>query len=187
MTELLKHPQAMKKLQAEVGRTTQSNPTQPAHNRGRSRPNALSKSRDQGDSTPPPSGSPSRASGVDQRRPSNGLRRCGRDTRVVINAWSIGRDPASWDEPEEFWPKRFSNGLVDFRGQDFELIPFGAGRRGCPGIQFATAVDELAIANLVHKLDFALPNGVELDVKKVAGLTVHQKLPLLLVANSWSC
>ncbi|KAG5522984.1 hypothetical protein RHGRI_034955 [Rhododendron griersonianum] len=90
-------------------------------------------------------------------------------TRLLVNAWAIGQDPASWDEPEEFRPERFLNGRsIDFRGHDFELIPFGAGRRGCPGIQFAAVVDELAVANLVHKFDFALPNGVELDVSEVA-------------------
>ncbi|KAL6198779.1 hypothetical protein ACLB2K_028568 [Fragaria x ananassa] len=80
-------------------------------------------------------------------------------TMVIVNAWTIGRDPSLWDEPEEFQPERFINSSVDFRGQDFRLIPFGAGRRGCPGVIFATTTNELVLANLVHKFEWALPNG----------------------------
>ncbi|KAH6809411.1 hypothetical protein C2S51_027194 [Perilla frutescens var. frutescens] len=107
-------------------------------------------------------------------------------TRVVINAWAIGRDPLLWEKPEEFHPERFLDTSIDFRGLHFELIPFGAGRRGCPGIAFAVAVDELALAKMVHSFDFGLPNGArveELDMSEVNGLSVHKKNPLLVVAT----
>ncbi|KAJ6375459.1 hypothetical protein OIU77_000443 [Salix suchowensis] len=68
-------------------------------------------------------------------------------TMVMINAWAIGRDPTTWDQPKEYRPERFLNSSVDFRGNDFQLIPFGAGRRGCPGISFAMAANELVLAN----------------------------------------
>lgn len=108
-------------------------------------------------------------------------------TQVLINAWAIGRDPSLWDKPQEFRPERFVNSPIDFRGLHFEFIPFGAGRRGCPGIQFALVVNELALANLVHKFDFALPGGdrmEDLDMTEVSGITVHKKSPLFVVASS---
>ncbi|XP_058193852.1 psoralen synthase-like [Rhododendron vialii] len=104
-------------------------------------------------------------------------------TRVVTNAWTIGRDPSSWNEPEEFMPERFLNSLVDFRGHDFELISLGAGERGCPGIQFSAVVNELALANLVHKFDFAVPDGVEFHMSEAAGFSVRKMHPLLVIAT----
>ncbi|KAK6123575.1 hypothetical protein DH2020_042682 [Rehmannia glutinosa] len=107
-------------------------------------------------------------------------------TRVLINAWAIARDSSLWENPEEFRPERFLDSSIDFKGLHFELIPFGTGRRGCPGIAFAVAVDELALAKLVHKFNFALPNGrrgEDLEMSETTGLTVHKKLPLLVVAT----
>ncbi|KAG5522988.1 hypothetical protein RHGRI_034959 [Rhododendron griersonianum] len=184
MTELLKHTQAMKKLQAEVRVIAQSN--QPVTEDDLDQMPYLKAVIKETLRLHPPSPI------LVPRESTKDVQVMGYDiaagTRVVVNAWAIGRDPASWDEPEEFRPERFLNGhSIDFRGQDFELIPFGAGRRGCPGIQFAVAVDELAVANLVHKFDFALPDGVELDVSEDVGINVHKKLPLLLVATPWSC
>ena len=106
---------------------------------------------------------------------------------VITNAWAIHRDPASWDEPEKFMPERFIDSSIDFRGQDFELIPFGAGRRMCPGIMFATANNELVLANLMHKFDWMLPGGAKgetLDMTECTGLTTHRKIPLLATATS---
>nr|POE52794.1 cytochrome p450 71b29 [Quercus suber] len=69
-------------------------------------------------------------------------------TRVLINVFTIQRDPKIWDRPEEFVPDRFQDNQVDFKGLDFELIPFGGGRRGCPGMSFGVAIAEYVIANL---------------------------------------
>lgn len=80
-------------------------------------------------------------------------------TQVLINAWAIGRDPLSWEDPEEMRPERFFNSSVDFKGQDLELIPFGGGQRGCLGTLFAANANELALANVVHWFDFSLPEG----------------------------
>lgn len=107
-------------------------------------------------------------------------------TAVIINAWAIHRDPAFWDEPEKFNPERFMNSPTDFRGQDFQLIPFGGGRRICPGISFAIANNELVLANLVNKFDWTLPGGAKpesLDTDECTGLTIHRKTPLFVVAT----
>ncbi|KAI7724413.1 hypothetical protein M8C21_016864 [Ambrosia artemisiifolia] len=107
-------------------------------------------------------------------------------TRVAINAWAIGRDPAKWEDPEEFRPERFLNSSFDYKGSRFEFIPFGAGRRGCPGIQFANTLIKLALANVVYKFDLALPRGEicgNMDMSETAALTVHKLNHLLLVAT----
>ncbi|KAM1788834.1 hypothetical protein ACFX11_039070 [Malus domestica] len=107
-------------------------------------------------------------------------------TMVIINAWTIGRDPSLWDEPEEFKPERFLNSSVDFKGHDFELIPFGAGRRGCPGSLFAMATNEIVLANLVHKFDWTLPDGAraeDLSMTECTGIVIHRKVPLVVMAT----
>ena len=106
-------------------------------------------------------------------------------TRVFVNAWAIQRDPAVWERPEEFLPERFKDNPVDFRGQDFEFLPFGGGRRGCPGLTFAVASIEYVIANLLCWYDWGMPtasvDGKDLDMSEVNGLTVPKKIPLHLL------
>ncbi|XP_021863493.1 cytochrome P450 736A117 [Spinacia oleracea] len=107
-------------------------------------------------------------------------------TCVMINAWAIQRDPLTWEEPEEFFPERFLNSEIDFRGQDFELIPFGGGRRICPAISFAMTNNEFVLANLMLKFKWTFPGGVNgetLDICEGSGLTIHKKTPLLVVAT----
>jgi cytochrome P450 len=78
-------------------------------------------------------------------------------TVVFINVWGIGRDPALWDAPEEFRPERFLESKIDMRGQDFQLLPFGSGRRMCPGFNLALKVVALGLANLLHGFEWKLP------------------------------
>ncbi|KAK6148262.1 hypothetical protein DH2020_019174 [Rehmannia glutinosa] len=106
------------------------------------------------------------------------------ETMVLINAWAINRDPNCWDEPEKFMAERFLNSSVDYKGIDFQFIPFGAGRRICPGLGFAAATIEHTLANLIHKFDWALPDGAkgeDLDATEQPGFTIGKKEPLLVV------
>ncbi|XP_049396242.1 cytochrome P450 71A4-like [Solanum stenotomum] len=107
-------------------------------------------------------------------------------TQAIINVWAIGREPLLWENPEEFRPERLLNCDIDVKGLNFELIPFGAGRRGCPGSSFGNAVIELALARLVHKFNFALPKEEYLDMTECTGITTRRKSPLLVVATPCS-
>lgn len=108
--------------------------------------------------------------------------------RVLINIWAIGRDARYWDDAEAFVPERFLDGGgaadVSFRGNDFQYLPFGAGRRMCPGMNFGLATVELMLSNLMHRFDWELPEGKagrDIDMSEVFGLVVHRKKKLLVV------
>uniref|UniRef100_A0A0E0P3Y1 4-hydroxyphenylacetaldehyde oxime monooxygenase n=1 Tax=Oryza rufipogon TaxID=4529 RepID=A0A0E0P3Y1_ORYRU len=109
-------------------------------------------------------------------------------TRVMVNAWAIGRDAARWEEAEVFDPDRFEAKRVEFNGGHFELLPFGSGRRICPGIAMGAANVEFTLANLLHCFDWALPVGMapeELSMEESGGLVFHRKAPLVLVPTRY--
>ncbi|KAL3623509.1 hypothetical protein CASFOL_032325 [Castilleja foliolosa] len=109
-------------------------------------------------------------------------------TLVYINAWAIARDPEYWDNPNEFQPERFLNENVDIVGQDFQVIPFGSGRRGCPGISMGLATVEIAVANLLYTFEWEMPPGMsneDIDTEVLPGITMHRKNPLCLVPKKY--
>jgi cytochrome P450 len=104
-------------------------------------------------------------------------------TRFIINGWDIGRDPDVWERPDEFMPERFIGSNVDYKGLHFGLIPFGVGRRTCPGIGFAEATISFALASLLYYFDSDLPNemkGKMFDMSEINGLVVRKKLNFIL-------
>lgn len=112
------------------------------------------------------------------------------ETLVQINVWAIGRDPRYWKKAEEFFPERFIDNTVDFKGQDFEFLPFGSGRRGCPGVYMGTVTSELLLANLLYCFDWELPGGMkesDFNMEELGGhcLTLTKKTPLLLVPKKY--
>ncbi|KAK6266609.1 hypothetical protein QUC31_017447 [Theobroma cacao] len=105
-------------------------------------------------------------------------------SKVIVNAWAIGRDSRYWKDAEKFNPERFLDSPIDFRGTHFEYIPFGAGRRICPGISFALPNIELPLAQLLYHFDWKLPNGSnceDLDMTECFGITVRRKNDLFLI------
>lgn len=107
-------------------------------------------------------------------------------TRLFVNVWAIGRDPQHWVNPLEFKPDRFlgeeGRSQMDFRGQHFELLPFGSGRRGCPGISLAVQVIQTSLAAMIQCFDWEVEGGKgRVDMEEGLGLTLPMAHPLLCV------
>lgn len=110
-----------------------------------------------------------------------------KNTRIMINMWAIGRDPKVWFNAEDFYPERFVDKDVDYRGLDFEFIPFGSGRRGCPGIHLGLITVKLVVAQLVHCFSWEIPWGQDpndLDMSEKFGLSLPRAKNLFAVPAS---
>ncbi|KAK9989028.1 hypothetical protein SO802_029267 [Lithocarpus litseifolius] len=101
-------------------------------------------------------------------------------TRLIVDILKLHRDPNVWVDPSEFRPERFltTQKDVDVRGQNFELIPFGSGRRMCPGISFALQVMQLTLATLLHTFEISSPSNEPVDMTEKGGLTNQKATPL---------
>ncbi|KAL1540392.1 unspecific monooxygenase [Salvia divinorum] len=98
-----------------------------------------------------------------------------RGARILVNVWAIGRDPSVWPDPESFVPERFVGGSIDYKGQDFRLIPFGSGRRICPVLPLAHLMVHLMVASMIHGFDW---EAKDVDMDDVFGLSLHKARPL---------
>ncbi|PIN04155.1 Cytochrome P450 CYP2 subfamily [Handroanthus impetiginosus] len=109
-------------------------------------------------------------------------------TMVYINAWGVARDPEYWENPDEFLPERFLNNNIDIKGQHFGAIPFGSGRRICPGMAMGIANVELIVANLLYSFDWEFPPGTraeDVNTDVLPGITMHKKDELFLVPKKY--
>ncbi|CAI0456053.1 unnamed protein product [Linum tenue] len=109
-------------------------------------------------------------------------------TRVFVNLWAIGRDPRHWTQPEVFEPERFLDSSIDFRGVDFHYLPFGAGRRICPGIHYGITLVHIALANLIYHFDWKLPQQMkpeDLDMSERYGIEVKRLHNLILIPTPY--
>ncbi|XP_038685664.1 iridoid oxidase-like [Tripterygium wilfordii] len=107
-----------------------------------------------------------------------------KDTAVFVNAWAIGRDPDCWEDPLCFKPERFLGSKIDYKGQNFELIPFGSGRRICVGMSLAQQEIQLALASLLHCFDWELGTNLSpesVDMSEWSGLAARKFIPLKLI------
>ncbi|KAK3028969.1 hypothetical protein RJ639_039996 [Escallonia herrerae] len=108
-------------------------------------------------------------------------------TKVFVNAWAMGRDPDYWHDAETFIPERFEKSPLDFAGNNLEYIPFGAGRRMCPGVSLGLANVEWPLAALLYHFNWKLPSGIkaeDLDMTETVGAIAGRKQNLNLIANS---
>ncbi|ONI30095.1 hypothetical protein PRUPE_1G231300 [Prunus persica] len=105
--------------------------------------------------------------------------------QVLVNAWAIGRDPSIWDNPNSFMPERFLGLDMDVTGRNFELIPFGGGRRICPGLPLAMRMLNLMLGSLLNSFDnWKLEDGVApetMNMEDKFGLTLQKAQPLIAV------
>ncbi|XP_028768436.1 cytochrome P450 71D9-like [Neltuma alba] len=109
-------------------------------------------------------------------------------TQVLVNVWAIGRDPDYWSLAEEFLPDRFLNLAIDYKGFNFEYLPFGSGKRICPGMLFGVASVEIVLAHLLCRFDWELPSGTipeTLDMTETLGTTMRRKNHLILIPKRY--
>ncbi len=108
-------------------------------------------------------------------------------SQVLVNVWAIGRDPSLWKDSLTFKPERFLTLERDIKGHDFELIPFGAGRRICPGLPLAMRMVLVMLGSLFNSFDWKLDGGIgpdELDMSEKFGLTLHKAQALCVIPMS---
>jgi cytochrome P450 len=115
-------------------------------------------------------------------------------TRVLVNIWAMGRDPSVWEKPLEFYPERFlqqqhpivdktvdATKTVDVKENTFEHLPFGGGKRACPGRSMGNLVVEIVLARLLQGFNWELPNQQDpktLDMTEKFGAVIHKAQPL---------
>ncbi|XP_072065863.1 cytochrome P450 76T24 isoform X2 [Arachis hypogaea] len=107
--------------------------------------------------------------------------------QILVNVWSMGRDSSIWANPNLFEPERFLDSDIDFKGKSFEYIPFGAGRRICPGLPFASRSIHFILASLLYHFHWKLADEMkpqDMDMNYTFGFTLHKTQPLQVLPQS---
>ena len=104
-----------------------------------------------------------------------------KNAQILINVWAMGRDSSVWQNPNVFMPERFLVQDIDFKGRDFELIPFGAGRRICPRLPLANRMVHLMLASLLCHFAWKLLDEMrpeDMDMGEKFGIILQRAGPL---------
>ncbi|GAB2213026.1 hypothetical protein Drorol1_Dr00021039 [Drosera rotundifolia] len=105
-----------------------------------------------------------------------------KNAQVLVNVWAIGRDESFWEDGNEFLPERFINRPdIDVKGHSFELLPFGAGRRTCPGMHVGYRMVHCVLGSLIHSFDWKLEDGITpqcMDINDTFGFALRKAQPL---------
>ena len=94
------------------------------------------------------------------------------ESKILVNAWFLANNPDQWKKPEEFRPERFleEEAKVEANGNDFKYLPFGVGRRSCPGIILALPILGITIGRLVQNFELLPPAGQDkIDTSEKGG------------------
>ncbi|KAI9161902.1 hypothetical protein LWI28_021842 [Acer negundo] len=104
-------------------------------------------------------------------------------SRVLFNVWAMQRDPEAWEKPLEFQPERFllDAGRGDFKGNNYSFLPFGSGRRICPGISLAEKMILDIVSTLLHSFEWNIPHGTTLDLSERFGFVTKMQEPLIAI------
>ena len=107
-----------------------------------------------------------------------------KDCQILVNVWAIHRDPKIWEDPLSFKPERFIGSNLSYKGNDFGYLPFGSGRRMCPGEIMASKVILLTVASLVANFDWFTPNNLnpkEINMEEKMDIAMYKKEPLHVI------
>lgn len=103
---------------------------------------------------------------------------------VYMNVWAIHRDPKNWTDPLEFKPERFlNNNIWDYNGNNLKFLPFGSGRRICPGIPLGEKMLVYILASLLHSFEWRLPKDEEFEISDQFGLVTKKRKPLIAIPS----
>ncbi|KAJ0578366.1 putative cytochrome P450 [Helianthus annuus] len=102
---------------------------------------------------------------------------------IILNVWSIHRDPRYWDDPLNFNPERFLTNKWDYNGNNLIYFPFGSGRRLCAGVPLAEKMLMLILASLLHSFDWSIPKGEKHDLTEIYSIAIKKRKPLIAIPS----